>query len=102
VPGTVGFVSKWYLVLAALEGNGAWVASLILLSSLIAAAYVWKIVELAYLRAPPEGAPRGEAPAYILVPTLVLLGASVYFVVATELPTGVAKRAAAALVHGGS
>jgi multicomponent Na+:H+ antiporter subunit D len=102
VPGTVGFVSKWYLVLAALEGNGAWVASLILLSSLIAAAYVWKIVELAYLRAPPEGAPRGEAPAYILVPTLVLLGASVYFGVATELPTGVAKRAAAALVHGGS
>lgn len=102
VPGTVGFVSKWYLVLAALENDDYWVASLILVSSLIAAAYVWKIVELAYLRPPPTDSVRSEAPAFMLVPTLALLAATAYFGVATELPTQVAKRAAAALVQGDS
>ena len=59
---------------------------------------MWKIVELAYLRAPPAGALRRDAPAYILVPTWVLLAATAYFGLATELPTQVAKQAAAALV----
>ena len=48
VPATVGFVSKWYLVLASLE-QGLWpVALLILLGSLLAVVYVWKLVEAAY------------------------------------------------------
>ncbi len=102
VPGTVGFISKWYLVLAALEAGDIWVAVLILLSSLIAAAYVWRIVELAFLQPPPEGAVRREAPYHLLAPALILLGASVYFGLDAELPTTVARLAAAQLVVGGS
>ena len=45
VPGTVGFVSKWYLVLGALAGDQYLVAALILISSLLAVFYVWKVVE---------------------------------------------------------
>src|SRR3546814_4188184 len=48
VPLTVGFISKWYLVAAAIE-RGSWViAVLILLSSLVAVAYIWRVVEAAY------------------------------------------------------
>jgi multicomponent Na+:H+ antiporter subunit D len=57
VPGTAGFVSKWYLVLAALEQGQWWLAMAIVASSLLAVAYVWRFVEIAYFRAPPAGLP---------------------------------------------
>ena len=37
VPGTAGFVSKWYLILAALEKGQWWLVFLIVASSLLAA-----------------------------------------------------------------
>ncbi len=52
VPGTAGFVSKWYLVLAALEAGRWWLAALVVVTSLIAVAYVWRFVEAAYLSPP--------------------------------------------------
>lgn len=99
VPLTVGFVSKWYLVLAALE-QGLWlIAALILASSLLAVIYIWKVVEVAYFREPPEDAPAlEEAPLSMLVPTWVLTGATLYFGVFTDLSVGVASRAAEILM----
>ncbi len=47
VPGTAGFVSKWYLILAALEKGQWWLVVLIVLSSLLAVVYVWRFVEVA-------------------------------------------------------
>ncbi len=99
VPLTVGFVSKWYLVMGALE-RGLWpVAVLILLSSLLALIYIWRVVEVAYFRQPPEEAPDvGEAPASLLVPTWVLVGATVFFGIFTSLSVGVASAAARMLL----
>ena len=101
VPLTVGFISKWYLVLGALE-RGWWpVGLLILLSSLIAVIYVWRVAEVAYFKPAPEGAEAvEEAPATMLVPTWILIGASVYFGIDTNLTVGVAQRAAAVLIGG--
>ena len=48
VPLTAGFISKWQLVLAALDGGLWWVAMLVVLSSLLAVVYVWRVVEKAY------------------------------------------------------
>ena len=49
VPLTVGFVSKWYLVQAALE-RGMWpVAVAVLIGSLMAVVYIWKVVEVAFI-----------------------------------------------------
>ena len=62
VPATAGFVSKWYLVLAAFEAGYSWVAVLILLSSLLAVVYVWRFVEVAYFQDPPDDAQVSEAP----------------------------------------
>ncbi len=55
VPGTAGFISKWYLILAAMEAGQFWLVGAILLSSLLAVVYVWRFVEVAYFRAAPEG-----------------------------------------------
>src|SRR5690606_37808988 len=72
VPLMVGFVSKWYLVLAALE-KGWWpVAAFVLLGSLLAIVYSWRLVEAAYFQAPPEGAEVREAPWQLLLPTWLL------------------------------
>ena len=62
VPLTAGFVSKWYLALGALQAGMWWVVPLILLASLLAVLYIWKVVEAAYFQEPPEGAECKDAP----------------------------------------
>src|SRR5690606_21544618 len=48
IPGTAGFISKWQLVLAAMERQEWWLVFAIVASSLLAVAYVWRFVEVAY------------------------------------------------------
>jgi multicomponent Na+:H+ antiporter subunit D len=101
VPLTVGFVSKWYLVLAAIEGGHWLMAAVILVSSLLALIYVWRVVEVLYFQEAPEGqAGPGEAPWGLLVPVWVLAGASIYFGVFTTRTAAVAEKAAALLLGG--
>ena len=101
VPLTAGFVSKWYLISAALE-RGWWpVALLVLLSSLLALIYVWRVVEIAYFEEPPEGAePVKEAPLLMLIPTCCLIGATIVFGVWTEWSVDIARQAAQLLLGG--
>jgi multicomponent Na+:H+ antiporter subunit D len=98
VPLTVGFVSKWYLVLAALE-NGWWpVAVLILLGSLLAIVYVWRIVEAAYFNEPPVGRESvEEAPLGFLIPVWILVSANIYFGIDTRLSVQAAQAASQSL-----
>jgi len=101
VPATVGFVSKWYLVLAALERGDWWLAFAIVGSSLLAVVYVWRFVEVAYFREPSaEVARLREAPLSMLVPAWVLVLACVYFGLDTQLTLGGAGAAAAELLRG--
>lgn len=103
VPLTVGFISKWYLVLGALERGWWFAAALVLLSSLLAVVYIWRVVEVAYLKPVPENAPKIEdAPPAMLIPTWILIGASVYYGINTDLTVGVAKQAAQQLLGVGS
>ena len=101
VPGTVGFVSKWYLILAALEQGQWWLVFLIAASSLLAVAYVWRFVEAAYLRAPsPDAAAVAHTPWSMRLPAAVLVAATVYFGLDTSFTVGSAVRAAALLTSG--
>jgi multicomponent Na+:H+ antiporter subunit D len=95
VPLTAGFVSKWTLVLGAVE-RGWWpVAVLVLATSLLAVAYIWKIVEAAYFQPLPTGnSSIKEAPMSMLIPTWVLIAATVYFGVESSLSLGLARDAA--------
>jgi len=102
VPLTAGFVSKWYLILAALERDWWWAAALILLSSLLAIIYVWRVIECAYFRTAPENASEPhEAPLLMLVPTWGLVLANIYFGVDTRVSVGVARKAADFLMGAG-
>ena len=98
VPLTVGFVSKWYLVVAVIEKGWWWLAGLVLLGSLLAVIYVWRIVETAYFKAPIVGRqPVKEAPMAFLVPVWLLVSANVYFGIDTRLSVEVATAAAKSL-----
>ena len=99
VPLTVGFVSKWYLIIAAIETQSWVTAALVLLGSLLAIIYVWKVVEVAYFRPRPDGATAvTEAPMIMLIPMWVLVLSNIYFGVNTDLTVGTAMSAAKALV----
>ena len=101
VPATVGFVSKWYLVLAALERGAWWIAFAVVTSSLLAVVYVWRFVEVAYFREPDARVSAlREAPASMLVPAWLLVAACVYFGLDTDLTLGGATQAAATLLRG--
>ncbi len=98
VPLTVGFVSKWYLVQAALEA-GLWqVAAVVLVGSLMALAYIWKVVEVAYFQTEDPDQEVSEAPLSLLVPTWALVVASYWFGIDASTTADVATRAAEALL----
>ena len=103
MPVTAGFISKWYLIAGALE-KGWWpVAALVLLSSLLAFIYVWRVVEVAYFQSPPaRHSEVTEAPLAMLIPTCVLIGASLFFGLWTSLTAGLARQAAEAILGGPS
>jgi multicomponent Na+:H+ antiporter subunit D len=99
VPLTAGFISKWQLVLAALDRDLWWVAALIMASSLLAVVYVWRVVEIAYFRPQPPGKEAvTDAPVSLLIPTWVLIILNIYFGIHAELPMTVARMAAHALL----
>lgn len=99
VPGTVGFISKWYLVLAAIEKGWWWLATLVLLSSLLAVVYVWRLVEVCYFREPStELRDASEAPLSMLIPAWIFISACIYFGLDASITAGTAATAAQALL----
>ena len=99
VPLTAGFVSKWYLVGGAIEAGRPELAAIVLVGSILAVIYVWKVVEVIYFQKPTEDAPQlREAPLSMLIPTMLLIGASVYFGIDANTSASVAQHAAASLL----
>lgn len=97
LPFTVGFVSKWYLVLATIEA-GLWPAvAAVVASSLLAIAYLWRVVEAGWFAPAPQGVAAREAPIALLAPMVLLTALCVVFGVATDFTLGIAGRAADAL-----
>ena len=100
VPLTSGFVSKWYLVQAAIEADLWPVAVLILFGSLLALIYVGRIIEVAFFRPPPADLQAmREAPLQMLIPTWILIASSVYFGIHTDITVSVSERAAEVLLR---
>ena len=99
IPLTAGFISKWYLVSAALTA-GYWpLAVLVLVSSLLALIYIWRVVEAAYFHVPAADMHRvREAPASMLIPAWLLIGANIYIGIDAGLIINIAQQGAAVLV----
>jgi multicomponent Na+:H+ antiporter subunit D len=101
VPLTVGFISKWYLILGALEKGWWLVALLIIIRSLLAVIYFWKVVEFAYFKSRPNGATKiSEAPLSMLIPIWIMVGSNFYFGINTNFTISAAVKAAKSLIGG--
>ena len=100
VPGTAGFISKWYLVLAAMEKGQWWLVGAILASSLLAVAYVWRFVEVAYFREPlAHHKAVGEAQLRLLLPAALLIAATLWLGFDTSFTVGSALDTAEQLLR---
>jgi multicomponent Na+:H+ antiporter subunit D len=104
IPGTAGFISKWLLISAALE-TGPWgwgLVAVILLSSLMAVVYIWRIVEALYFQAPIEGPnPVREAPLQLLLVTWLVAILNIVFGLFPGVPLELASSSTATLLAGG-
>jgi len=101
VPLTAGFISKWYLVSAAIAQGWWWLILVIVISSLLAVIYIWRVVETAWFTPSPNGtAGRAEAPLSLLLPTWTLALANLYFGIDTSLSVGMAEAAVGGLFGG--
>lgn len=100
-PGTAGFISKWYLAVGALD-KGLWIlVFLIVGSSLIALAYVGRVLEIAWMREPgPAAAAASDPPLSMLVPLVIFAFAVIFFGFDTEWTAGIAGKAAHYLLAG--
>jgi multicomponent Na+:H+ antiporter subunit D len=99
VPGTVGFISKWYLVIGALQEGSRLLAFLIVASSLITFVYIGHVLEVAWFRPPAAAVARTEdPPASMLVPLVALAAATVWFGLDASLTAGIAGKVATMLL----
>jgi len=93
VPPSVGFVSKLYIILAALDAGKFMFVAVMLLSTLLNLVYFWRVIEMLYMRR-EEGeeshssSSKDEIPLSMLIPILTL--ASLCIIVGilwlTEIP----------------
>ena len=99
VPLTAGFISKWYLILGAIDKGWLFVAVLIIVSSLLAVIYFWKVVESVYFKERPPGAIQiKEIPLTMLIPIWIMVGANFYFGINTNFTISIAEKAAKYLI----
>jgi multicomponent Na+:H+ antiporter subunit D len=101
IPGTAGFISKWLLISAALEsGPWGWVlVAIILVSSLMAVVYIWRIVEALYFQAPANSdSPVSEAPLQLLLITGLVALLNIVFGLFPGIPLELANSTATLLM----
>jgi multicomponent Na+:H+ antiporter subunit D len=91
VPLTAGFISKWNFIQSAIE-KGWWISiAAILITSLLAVIYVWRVVETAYFQSRMESDQKvTEAPWSMLLPMWMLIFLSIYFGINGTLITEIA------------
>lgn len=100
VPLTVGFISKWYLIVAAIE-LGWWpIVIVILVGSMLAVVYIGRVIEAGVFQEPGDPT-RNEAPLGLLIPLWVLVIANIWLGIDTRLTVDIAEAAAAQLMAGG-
>ncbi len=103
VPGTAGFISKWYLVVAVMEvpGWGVPLVVAIIASSLMAVVYLWKFVEVAYYGEAP-GDDTAAMEVALPLRTLIWVAAlgNVYFGLFPQLPLALAQSGTGTLLGG--
>lgn len=102
VPVTAGFVSKWALVLALIDAGQIWVLAALLVSSLLALVYVWRVVEVAWFGEPAGEALPTEKPGGMVLAVALLTGLGLAVGLGLVPLGSWCDAAAAALLGGGA
>lgn len=102
IPMTVGFVSKWYLVLGAIHSGHWYSMVIILLSSLLTAVYFGKVMFLMYFKESkiPTSSIKFQEPMTMTIPMLFVAFLCIYFGVFATFPIDMASKAAEAVLGG--
>ncbi|MCZ6861082.1 MAG: proton-conducting transporter membrane subunit [Alphaproteobacteria bacterium] len=74
IPPTAGFVSKWFIVQGALQAQSVFALVVVVLSTLLNAAYFLPIVYAAFFRKAPAEATHGEAPLPMVIALVATAG----------------------------
>jgi len=101
VPGTAGFISKWYLALGALENEWWWLVFAIVASSLLAVIYIGRLTEVIWFREPSAlAAEARDPPLSMMVPLFALTAAAIYLGFDTRLTAELSASIAQGLLGG--
>lgn len=93
IPFTAGFVSKWYMLLSLIESGYIIYAALMVVTSLLALIYMWRVVREIYFRK-AEGEDDGRPVPLMMVGSLVVLaGLNIYLGLDTRATLGLAMNA---------
>ncbi|MBC7195699.1 MAG: monovalent cation/H+ antiporter subunit D family protein [Deferribacterales bacterium] len=80
IPVTSGFISKWYLVLGAIDAHKWLGVIVILLSSLLTTIYFWRIVDKIFFKPPKgENSEKIAEPLSMVLPIYFFVGVTIYF-----------------------
>ena len=100
IPPTAGFVSKWYILLGAIDAQQLFAIGVIIVSTLLNAAYFLPIIYAAFFRA-PENNPgneikdrHAEAPLTVLLAITVTAAGTVVLFFFPDLPLELALQLA--------
>ena len=99
LPGTVGFVSKWVLVTAAVDKGWWWLAFPVLAGSLASCAYVWRIVETLWAKPADIDLVQPASPIHFVewLPLVAMTALALWFGLNASFTMKLANLAATAL-----
>ncbi|VAX38197.1 Na(+) H(+) antiporter subunit A [hydrothermal vent metagenome] len=92
IPPLAGFISKWYLGIGALQAQQPWIVFVLLLSSVLNAAYFLPIIYAAWFMEPEEASLKEFNPRwkknhkYLQIPPLVTAGLTVLMGLLASMP----------------
>ncbi len=104
LPPVAGFISKWYLCLGSIEAKEFTFLIVLLISSLLNAAYFFPIVYRAFFRKPADWVPgkkysMAEAPALLVVPLCITALYSIVLGIIPDFPLNIMELAQTAVMQ---
>ena len=96
LPPSAGFISKWYILMGAVEAEHIFAIVVLVLSTLLNAGYFLPVVYRAFFRPPPAGASHGEAPWPVVLALSVTAAGTVVLFFVPDLPLALAEALAEA------
>ncbi|MFN3232363.1 MAG: monovalent cation/H+ antiporter subunit D family protein [Alphaproteobacteria bacterium] len=100
VPGTAGFITKWHLIGAAMELGTPGIALIVVIvvSSLMAVVYIWRIVEAACFAEGPAFPADKSVPPMLFIITWIAALSNIVFGIWADVPIGLSQDAATSLL----